>query len=111
MGAVIGVIAASAARADADLLERFRVGDATAADRAQSLAHLGLSPARLPTRYLKAGVIRQAGADRYYLDESALAAYRRGRGPWRVVFALAAGLLALGAALIAATARSGRPSP
>ncbi len=37
MGAYIGAMAvAAAARAEADLLERFRVADATAPDRAQS---------------------------------------------------------------------------
>jgi len=104
MGAVVGVIAASAARADADLLERFRVADATAPGRAQPLAQLGVSATSGFTRYVRAGVIRVASGDRFYLDEAALAAYRRSRAPVALI-ALATGLMLLGVAIATMVAR------
>ena len=96
MGAMIGVIAAASARADADLLERFRVAGATAAERAQPLDRLGVSDSPGLTRYLNDGVICRspAAADRYYLDEVALAAYRHRKRPVMVAVGLA--LMGLG---------------
>jgi hypothetical protein len=82
MGATVAVIAAaSAARAEAELLERFRVSDATAPGRAQTLNKLGLEGSRYLDRFQSVGVICQApgGGGRYYLDEVAYAAYRRQR--------------------------------
>jgi|GEM_PF-2158895 hypothetical protein len=100
MGATVAVVAAaSARRAEADLLERFRVSDATAPGRAQTLSQLGLEGSRYFDRFQSAGVIRQdpGGAGRYYLDEVAFAAYRRQRAnPW----ALAGALCLAGAAII-----------
>jgi hypothetical protein len=98
MGAMIGVIAAASARADADLLERFRIAGATAPERAQPLDRLGVSDSPGVTRYLTDGVICRSpsAADRYYLDEVALAAYRRRKRPAMVV----AGLVVMGLALI-----------
>ncbi len=102
MGATVAVIAAaSATRAESDLLERFRVSDATAAGRAQTLNKLGLEGSRYLDRFQSAGVICQApdGGGRYYLDEVAFAAYRRRRNP-RAMIALAAALCLGLAALI-----------
>jgi hypothetical protein len=99
MGATVAVVAAAGARrAEADLLERFRVSDATAPGRAQTLNKLGLEGSRFLDRFQAAGVICQApgGGGRYYLDEVAFAAYRRRRNPR----ALAAALCLAGAALI-----------
>jgi hypothetical protein len=80
MGATVAVVAAaSARRAEADLLERFRVSDATAPGRAQTLNKLGLEGSRYLDRFQSAGVIRQAPGGQYYLDEVAFAAYRRQR--------------------------------
>ena len=82
MGATVAVIAAAnARRAQADLLERFRVSDATAPGRAQTLSQLGLEGSRYLGRFQSAGVIREApdGGGQYYLDEVAFAAYRRQR--------------------------------
>jgi hypothetical protein len=82
MGATVAVIAAAnARRAEADLLERFRVSDATAPGRAQTLSQLGLEGSRFLDRLQSVGVIRQdpSGGGRYYLDEVAVAAYRRQR--------------------------------
>jgi hypothetical protein len=100
MGATVAVIAAAnARRAEADLLERFRVSDATAPGRARTLSQLGLEGSRFLDRFQSAGVIRQdpGGGGRYYLDEVAFAAYRRQRRNPR---ALAAALCLAGAAII-----------
>lgn len=91
MGATVAVIAAAnARRAEADLLERFRVSDATAAGRAQTLSQLGLEGSRFLDRFQSAGVIREdpGGGGRYYLDEVAFAAYRRQRQNPRVALVL-----------------------
>lgn len=96
MGATVAVIAAAnAQRAQADLLERFRVSDATAPDRAQTLNKLGLEDSRILSAFQGAGVICQApgSGGRYYLDEVAFAAYRkRQRNPRMVIAAVAIGL-------------------
>lgn len=106
MGATVAVIAAAnARRAQADLLERFRVSDATAVGRAQTLNQLGLEGSRFLDRFQSAGVIREApgGGGRYYLDEVAFAAYRRqGQNPrvLAAVLCLALAALILGATML-----------
>ncbi len=105
MGATVAVIAAAnARRAQADLLERFRVSDATAAGRAQTLNQLGLEGSRFLDRFQSAGVIREApGGGRYYLDEVAFAAYRRqGQNPrvLAAVLCLALAALILGVTML-----------
>lgn len=107
MGATVAVIAAAGtARAEAELLERFRISDATAAGRAQTLNQLGLEGSRYLDRFQSAGVIRQApgGGGQYYLDEVAFAAYRRQRrNPLALAAVLCLGLAAiiLGAVMFA----------
>jgi hypothetical protein len=94
------MVAAAAAREKADVLQRFRLADATASDRAQSLDSLGLQPNALVGRLMAAGVILPGSrANRVYLSEAALAAYERTTGNrQRVVAAvIAAAALALGA--------------
>ena len=110
MGAIVGIIAAGAtARAGDDLLERFRVAGATAPDRAQSLDQLGVTTSTgFLVRYAQAGVIRQTRPDRFYLDESAFAVYRRRNGRAAVAIGLAAGLLGLIAAIAAAVTAAPR---
>jgi hypothetical protein len=106
MGATVAVIAAaSARRAQADLLERFRVSDATAPGRAQTLRPLQLEGSRFLDQFQSAGVIREApgGRGEYYLDEVAFAAYRRQRQNPRVLAALlclAGGAIILGVAMV-----------
>jgi hypothetical protein len=99
MGATVAVIAAaSAQRAEADLLERFRVSDATAPDRAQTLNKMGLDESRVLDRFQAAGVICQVpgSGGRYYLDEVAVAAYRRRRrNPRLAMLVVAIGLAAI----------------
>jgi hypothetical protein len=100
MGATVAVIAAAnVARAERDLLERFRVSDATAPDRAQTLNTMGLEGSRVLDRFQAAGVICQAPASggRYYLDEVAYAAYRRRaqKNPALIMLAVGIGLAAI----------------
>jgi predicted Abi (CAAX) family protease len=113
MGAAIGAIAAAgAARLDADLLERFRVADATAAARAQPLSTLGVEGSMVFGRYQTAGVIRQTtpSSGRYYLDEVALAAYRRRKNPAAMIAGVGILILA-GIALAAATFMTQKSHP
>jgi hypothetical protein len=112
MGATVAVLAAAnARRAEADLLERFRVSDATAAGRAQTLSQLGLEGSGYLDRLQSAGVIRQdPGGGRYYLDEVAFAAYRRQRrSPRALAVALCLGGVAiiLGVMIFLTSARPG----
>ena len=99
MGATVAVIAAAnARRAENDLLERFRVSDATAEGRAQTLSQLGLEGSRFLDRFQSSGVIREApgGRGQYYLDEVAFAAYQRQRrSPRAVAVALILGALCI----------------
>lgn len=102
------VIAAAAARANADLLERFRVTGATAPDRALPLDQLGVIDSPPLRRYVAANVICSSpmAADRYYLDEVAYASYRRRRRPLPAVLALViAGLAILLGVMVAVTSR------
>jgi hypothetical protein len=106
MGAII---AAGAARAQADLLERFRVGDATAPDRAQTLEKLGLEGSMYFDRLEAQGVICRSpdSPSRYYLDERAMAAYGR-RATGRVKLVALGGaflLIAIGVAMMWLTSR------
>ena len=99
MGATVAAVAAAAAvRAEQDLLERFRVSDATAPDRAQTLNTMGLEGSRVLDRFQAAGVICEvpASGGRYYLDEVAYAAYwRRRRSPRLAMLVMVIGLAAI----------------
>lgn len=100
MAASVGVMAAAAAaREKANVLQRFRLADATASDRAQSLDSLGLRPQGLVTRLMAAGVILPGSrANRVYLSEAALVAYDYSTANRVRLAALAACALALGTA-------------
>jgi hypothetical protein len=111
MGTFVVAAAAGAARAaEIDLLERFRVADATAADRAQPLSALGVAPSWTLTRYLQAAVVRQTVGDRYYLDERAYAVYHRG-GPRAVALVIAGVMMFMGMAVGMWMFYHGRPVP
>jgi hypothetical protein len=105
MGATVAVVAAAAAaRAEQDLIERFRVSDATAPDRAQSLNKMGMEGSQVLDRLQAAGVICQAPASsgRYYLDEVAYAAYRRRRqrNPVLAMVVVGIGLMAIALGIV-----------
>jgi hypothetical protein len=94
-GAMVAIhaatVAAAAAKARTDVLDAFRVRDATAADRARALADVGLSiDNKAVQEFISAGVIRGVDSrgrltvlgdsiDRvvgYYLDEPAYITHR-----------------------------------
>lgn len=110
MNIVPVLIAAQSAqqqKAERALIDAFRIADATAADRAQSLSRIGVERTDVLTRLEAQGVLRSVARDRYYLDEAAVVARRaRSVGPSarRIIFVLAllaAVLVAIG--LIMAT--------
>jgi hypothetical protein len=110
--AAAGAAAGAAAKQMADTLERFRVADATATDRAQSLESLGLQHMGVVSRLVTAGVILPGTrAGRFYLSEIAFAAYRRQQlGQQRVMAIAAVGVaiaaLLAGAMMVIATAHA-----
>jgi hypothetical protein len=108
MGTAAVVVAAAAAREQARVLECFRLADATAADRAQTLDRLGLVGNPTVERFSKAGVLMPGTAPHtVYLSESAYAAYRRGtrgRALW-VVVAVGLTFIAAGIALFVVASR------
>ena len=73
---MIAVHAAQQQAAERALLDTFRLADATAPDRAQSLSRLGITHGDAFERLERAGVLRNEGRDRYYLDEAAVIARR-----------------------------------
>jgi hypothetical protein len=70
--------AASARRAQAEraIMDAFRLADATHADRARPLDQIGMTPTDTLDQLLGTGLIREAGARRFYLDETAVVARR-----------------------------------
>lgn|SRR5688500_17682013 len=79
MNIVPVIIAAQAAQrkeAERALLDAFRLADATAAERAQSLTRLGVERTSAFAQLEAAGVLQSAGRDRYFLSEAAVVAQR-----------------------------------
>lgn len=111
--AAAGAANAAAAKQLADTLERFRVADATAPERAQSLESLGLRPDGAVKRLAAAGVILPgARGGRFYLSEVALAAFQRQQGKQRLWAAVAGAMcILLGLAALLLTMRMGAPAP
>ncbi len=107
--AAAGAAAGAAAKQMADTLERFRVADATAPDRAQSLDSLGLQHLGVVSRLTTVGVILPGTRPgRFYLSEVALAAYQRQQTGRQRIMAIAAVGIALlcmlaGVAMLVAT--------
>lgn len=75
--AIIAAQAAARRNADTALLDAFRLADATAPDRAQTPARLGIEPGEAFVRLVDAGLLRDAGRGRYWLDEAAVVASRQ----------------------------------
>lgn len=110
------MIAAGAARERSDVLQRFRLADATAPDRAQSLDSLGLRPEGMVAQLMASGVILQGPrANRVYLSEAALAAWQsRDMSRQRLVATASvvmALLLGLGAVFFAFSMQHRQPLP
>ena len=71
------MIATTAARAQQRHLDAFRRAGATAPERAQPLAALNVPADSTFDALVAAGVVRDAGGERFYLDEVAVIAHRR----------------------------------
>ena len=61
------------------MVNRVRMAGATSPQQARTLEELGISRGFVLRRLRERAVIRQAGADRFYLDEESWAAVRRVR--------------------------------
>lgn len=61
------------------MVSRLRMAGATSAQQARTLEELGISRGLVLRRLRERAVIRQAGPDRFYLDEQSWEAVRRGR--------------------------------
>ena len=84
-GALIAA-GAAARKAQERILERLRAVDATHPSRAVALDGVAGIQARMLARYVEAGVVRQAGEHRYFVDERKLADFEASgaSGPgWR----------------------------
>jgi hypothetical protein len=101
-GALVAVIAAAQAQRVREVMDAFRLADATAPDRAQTLDALGLAQAGDVEQLARQGVL-VAGPRRgsWYLSEAAVVARRRaGSRPTRAMLIVLVLLLALGAVLV-----------
>ena len=104
MGAVAA--AALAARKQRELMDRFTQAGATTPGGAKSLDELGIHPdGRLIRSFQDRGVIRDAGAGRYYFDVDAFHTVRKAR--LRIAF-LVAGIVFIAGWIIGVMATSHR---
>ena len=104
-GAVVAIMAASAALARQRVLDACRVSGATAPERVRSLESMGLIRDGAFEQLVKEGFVRPGtGANGFYLDESALIAHRD-RKPSRATIvafcAITVGMLLIAVLLIA----------
>src|SRR5829696_2500167 len=101
-GAVVAIAASARRRRMMEIVDAFRLADATAPDRAQPVERLGLVPSREFDALAADGVLvagRQPGS--WYLSESGYVARRDARRARPVLLiGIALLLLALGAVLI-----------
>jgi hypothetical protein len=110
-GALVAIMAAAHARRLQDVTDAFRLGDATAPERARSLEALGVAHAAEAAELADAGVLvpgRAAGT--WYLSEAAVVARRRSKGgaPRRVlvVILILTAVMAVAAGVLLASRRS-----
>jgi hypothetical protein len=94
MGAA--VIAAAIRRREQEVIEDFRVADATAPEKAQSYTAIGLGESLALRRLRNRAVIREATPGLYYLDEEVWSAVRRTRRRVASVVILIIAILLLG---------------
>ena len=102
MNSAVMIAATAAARrraaAERQIMDAFRLGDATRVERARSLAQLGVEPTEVLDRLREVGLVREDGDRRLYLDEASVIARREQqvRRPirvWMIGVALALNLL------------------
>jgi hypothetical protein len=111
-GAVVAIAAAARARRIREVTDAFRLAGATAPERAQSLATLGVTHASAADELARAGVlVAGPGRDTWYLSEAAVIARRDARVPRKLLVVLVIVLLATMAIGIGALmANRGTPS-
>jgi hypothetical protein len=107
-GAVTVMAAAAAARRRRmqEVVDAFRVGDATSADRARPIESLGVAQVREVDDLIADGVLaegREPGT--YYLNEAMYIAARERLVPRRKLLVVMAILLVVGAGMLAILAR------
>lgn len=95
-GAIAAILAAQAA-AQRRALEAFRVAGATAPERAQSLQALDIPESMALRALTNRGIVREAGAGLFWLDEKK--AHEQSRAGKPLVFAIIVLLLILAAGL------------
>jgi hypothetical protein len=102
-GAVIAAAAAARRRRQREILDGFRIGGATAPERARRVDELGLSDSRELAELVESGVLIQGPRrDSWYLDESAYVAHRDSGGARsiRVMAVIAVLMVLLGVLLL-----------
>lgn len=107
-GAVVAIAAAAKQKRQREVLDAFRLGDATAPDRARRLEEIGVVHLGEAEALLAAGVLAHGRRDgTYYLSEAGYIAHRDQRMSAKkgVVIAIAVLLIVLGIALIGNIAR------
>ena len=111
-GAVVAIAAAAHARRVQEVTDAFRLAGATAPERAQSLAALGLTHAAAVDELARAGVlVAGPGRETWYLSEAAVVARRDAPVPRRMLVVLVIVLLATMAILVGVLlANRGTPS-
>ena len=110
-GALVAVMAAARAQRLQDVTDAFRLGDATAPQRARSLEALGVAHAAEAAELADAGVLVPGpAAGTWYLSEAAVVAQRRsgGRATRRalVVVLLLTAVMVAAAGVLLASRRS-----
>ena len=103
MGAAAAGIVAIRERRYRDIESAFRLGDATAPDRARTIDELGITDLPEAADLAEMGVLKPgARAGTFYLDERALLARNSGRRK-RLIFVLIAVMLVLAVGVMLAT--------
>ena len=102
-GVVIAAAAAARRRRRREILDGFRIGGATALDRARRADELGLSDSRELAELVESGVLLPGlRRESFYLDEAAYVAHRDARAmrPVRVMVVIAVLMVLLGILLV-----------
>jgi hypothetical protein len=105
-GVPAGAIAGAVKRAQENVLERLRKGNATHVSRPMTLDGLRGLESRMLARFVDAGVVKKVGEHGYYLEERTLADYeaRQSEQARRVLLVMLVivivGLAALGLSLL-----------
>lgn len=98
-GAIVAILAAQA-QAERHAFEAFRTADATAPERAKSLKDLDLPESMALRALTNRGIVREAEAGHYWLDERKAAERSRARTPVLIAVLVVLVLLGIGLAVL-----------